>query len=117
MSSRWQSFLQVVIGVLFFVASGWLGQFSFTVSVIRALDDNVRSGQFRTLPDFAYQPGRWMYGLTWTKTTAIVCPAAGSTCVGAVPTLNILEWLGIVAVFILEFLWLWLLVRRAYVKK
>lgn len=115
MASRWRRISQVLIGVLFFVAGGWLGQFGFTVSVIRALEDNVHSGQFRSLPEFAFDPGSWMYGLRWHKATAILCPAAATTCVGVLPALAVLEWLGIVALFVLEFLWFWfLLVRRAY---
>jgi hypothetical protein len=53
--------VNLLIGTAFFILGGYFGQWTFTVNVLRVLEDTVHSGMLRALPAYAVGP----YGLTW----------------------------------------------------
>jgi hypothetical protein len=70
-----------VIGLAFFVAGGWFGQWGFTWNLRKVLVDIIHSGEFRAVP--ASSMGN--YGLVWHTAYFETCGISASGCVGGVP--------------------------------
>jgi hypothetical protein len=86
-----------------------LGQFSFTVTIVRLLVIIIGGGQ-GSLPTYAFNG---TYGLSWRITFFRQCEISATTCSSAVPETALIELgLAIVVLMCFEILWLWRIVRE-----
>jgi len=53
--------VNLLIGIAFFILGGYFGQWTFTVNVLRVLEDTIHSGMLRALPAYTVGP----YDLSW----------------------------------------------------
>jgi hypothetical protein len=99
-----------VIGLAFFVAGGWFGQWGFTWNLGKVIRDIYHSGMIRAVP--FYSMGN--YGLTWHTAYFVGCAASAFGCVGDVPAQYVVtqDALFIVASAI-EVVWFFWLVWRS----
>lgn len=100
--------LNFLTGIAVFIAGGWLGQWTFTVNLVRAFADFLHSGEFRAIP--AYTVGPW--SLSWHVAFFVSC--GSSVCVGDVPAVYVLSSdLIFLAVSVVEVVWFWRLLRTS----
>jgi len=101
--------LNFLIGIAIFIAGGWLGQWTFTVNLLRVVGDILHAGMLRAVP--AYTVGT--YGLSWHVAFFIGC--GSSTCVDDIPLEFVLSSdIFLLVVSVLEVIWFWRLVHGAF---
>jgi hypothetical protein len=100
-----------VIGLVFFIVGGWLGQWGFTCNLRNVLEDIYNSGRIRAIP--FYSMGN--YGLAWHSAYFVNCPTSVFGCVGDVPAEYVItEDVGFLVLSAFELAWFCYLVWRSF---
>jgi hypothetical protein len=73
--------------IIFLIFSGWFGEFSYLISLLRVIEDTIRAGYLRSTPYFQYNG---LYGLSWRVHFYIGSPVE---FVAGIPILLVILWI------------------------